>query len=209
MNRPSLVLRDRGCEEGHEGYSFSAYTRALGRTGAGKTTPEVIGGIDGAGAEVINADLVAEQIIEVQIHLCRGVDDDILSLVFDDVCPDDGAGDGRTATAAVEVNACRAGSRCVADIGAVPGDVVADDDVVVEVVGRQAERWTDMAVEGYSGKAIVTEFIVDDDVCRDGTDAAAVGEDANTCTGAWNQIPIVDGLVVDDRVVNDAEVRGG
>ena len=100
----------------------------------------------------------------MQIHFCRRVDGDIVSLLFDDVSPDDSAGDGCAAAAAIEVNAGWAGSRCVADIGAVARDVVGGDDVVVEVVGRQAELRTNVAVKGYSRNAIVLEVIVGDDV---------------------------------------------
>ena len=109
----------------------------------------------------------------MQIDLCRRVDGDIHVLIFNDISPDDGAGDGRAAEAAVEVDACRAGSGCVADIGSVAGDVIGEDDVVVEVVGRGAEVGADVTVKGYSWDAVVLELIVDDEVSRDFADSAA------------------------------------
>ena len=58
-------------------------------------------------------------------------------LVVDVVAGDDGAGDGG---GAVEVDAGGAGGGGIRRIGAVAGDVVADDGVVVHVDGRRRRR---------------------------------------------------------------------
>jgi hypothetical protein len=85
--------------------------------------------------------------------------------------------------------------------------VVADDDVVVEVVRGQAEVRTDVAVKGNSRQAIVGEYVVDDDVSRDGSDSAAVGKDANASASARGLVAVPRGGVVGNGVVNNAVVR--
>ena len=79
------------------------------------------------------------------------VDYDLESLLLDRVLRDDGARDGRNAE---DVNAGRAGSRRVAIIRAVAGDLIADDDVVVQKLARR------MAVERHARLAIVHDLVV-------------------------------------------------
>ena len=142
----------------------------------------------------------------MELYVSRCVDVDVDSLVFNYVAPEDVAGDGGASGAAVDVDSGGAVRRCIADVGAVAGEVVEEDDVVVEVIGRQAEVRANVAVEGDSGNAVVEEFVVDDEIFGDEAESAAVGEDAYACTGAWDFVSIVDGFVIGDGVANDAQM---
>ena len=145
----------------------------------------------------------------MELSVSRCVDVDVDSLVLNYVAPDDVAGDGCAAGAAVDVDSGGSVRWCVADVGAVAGEVVEEDDVVVEIVGGQTEVRADVAVEGYSGDAVVEEFVVDDEVFGDETDSAAIGEDAYACARAGNLESIVDRFVIGDGVANYAQMCGG
>ncbi len=93
----------------------------------------------------------------MEINVGGSVDDDICIFIVDGVATDDGASDGRAAEAAVEIDAGGARGGGVAEISAIAGDAVADDDVVVEVIGRQMEVGADVRVEGNAGETIVQE----------------------------------------------------
>ena len=77
------------------------------------TAPEVFRGVNGSGARarfiqranVTDADLSAQQIVEVNVHVGGRIHGDVNILVADDVLRDDGADDGRTAISAVDVDA--------------------------------------------------------------------------------------------------------
>jgi hypothetical protein len=64
-----------------------------------------------------------------------------------------------------------------------------------------------VAVKGNSRQAIVGEYVVDDDVSRDGSDSAAVGKDANASASARGLVAVPRGGVVGNGVVNNAVVR--
>ena len=94
------------------------------------------------------------------------IDRDVYGFVLDLIAPDDGSGDRCTAHSAVEIDTGWPGRCCVVHVGPVAGDVVVDDVVAVEVVGRQPEVGADVAVKGYAGKAVVQDWLLMTVFCR-------------------------------------------
>lgn len=174
-----------------------------------KKAPVVFGCIDAAGAEIGNADVATEEIVEVEIDVCGGVDGDIHVFIADGISADDCARDGCAAHAAVEVNSGSAGRCRVSKVDGITRDAVADDDVVVEIIGRQMEVGSNVGVKGNAGETIVQQLIIENGISRDEAYSSAVGEDAYTCASTGETNAIVNGLIPCDQIVNDAVMWSG
>lgn len=92
------------------------------------------------------------------------------------------------------------GGRRVLGIGAVTGNAVTDDEVVVEILARR------MAMHGNARQAIVLQYIVNYHVAV-GLCAGCGIENANSRTGSRDLKPIARRVVIGDGVSKDAQGR--
>src|SRR5664279_982402 len=180
---------------------------AAGSAGTAGTAPEVIDGVntsgaDGGlveGADIGDAVVGPEEVVEVNFDLGGGVDGDVVIFVADDILVYDGAAHGRASIAAVDVDADGTGGGGVSGVLEVAGDVVADDLVVRHVVGRETEGRTNVGVKGDSTEAVAGEFVAKDDVAGDRARTGAVGKHAYP--GAADLHPVGGGDVLGDGVM--------
>src|SRR5215469_12950986 len=93
---------------------------------------------------------------------------------------------GRTSCTAADVNPSGTGRGRIEKIGTVTGDVIADNRIVVEIVRWQAEIGADVAVKGDTRKAVVSEFVANDDVPGNHPNSASIAENADACTCTRN-----------------------
>jgi hypothetical protein len=89
----------------------AAGCRTPGAARASRAPPIVLGGVDAArtcfggveGANVGDANFTAQQIVEVDVYLGRGVDGYVHVLIANHVVRDDGAANRRAAVAAIDI----------------------------------------------------------------------------------------------------------
>lgn len=96
--------------------------------------PPVRGRIDSAFAEVVDSDRRSREIIEVGIDLSGGrIEGNVHRLIVEDILRYDRSGDRRLAE---EVDSGWTRGRSISEISRIVGEVVAHNDVVIEV-----DRW--------------------------------------------------------------------
>ena len=139
------------CQPRRKENSGSFDSRASSRTRSVGTSPPVFRGVDCPAADVIHADVLTEQVVEMYIYLSKCVGSYVYSFVVDRVPPNDRASNGGDAE---DVNPGRTGGRRVRGVRAVAGNTVTNDGVVVEILARR------MAVHGNARQAIIFQLIV-------------------------------------------------
>ena len=65
-----------------------------------------------------------------------------------------------------------------------------------------------VAVHGDARDAIVGEFVVHNDIAGYQSHSSSIGEYADACARPRQLIPVVGGYVTEDRVIDDAKMRG-
>ena len=86
-----------------------------------------------------NSYLSTFEVVEVDIYSRRRVNSDVNCLVANDIARNDGSMNWRAAIAAVDVDSDRTRSRSVTSVGEILRYHVADNLIVVYVIGRQPE----------------------------------------------------------------------
>ena len=96
-----------------------------------RATPPVVGGVNRAIGKIVDADVSAKQIVEMNVCIAGRRHHDIVILVGDYVTRDERTSDRGAPCAAADVDP--RGARCgrIEKIGTVSGDVVADNRIVV------------------------------------------------------------------------------
>src|SRR5450631_4785098 len=101
----------------------------------------------------------------------RIVHGDINVLIVDDVLGNEGPEDRCAPASAINVDAGSSRSSRVIPVGAISPNEVADNHVVVHVVGRCAESRTNMRMEGDSRNTVLRELVTDDYIFRNASRA--------------------------------------
>src|ERR1700730_8991015 len=130
----------------------------------------------------------------MRTHQRGSVGNDIVALVIDHVLGDHGTRNRRDAE---NINSCGPRSSSIVSIRAVERNIVAYDDVVVEVLtGR-------VAMHGNAGQSVVSQAIIDDHVAVIRGAGNGV-KDADSSTCPFDSRSISRRYVSGDRIVGDA-----
>lgn len=165
----------------HRAASLAAWT--------GQAIPPVLRRIHRAGAEIVNANPVDLEIIQVDIELARGrLERDSNRFILNVILRDHRPSDGRHA---VDVDAGRTGGSRICRISCVAGDMVADDHIVIQIDRRGRRRSRCMIVHRDSRQAVVTNVVVIHHIAP-GRGTGERSEDANARAGTWNLKAIVE-----------------
>src|ERR1700722_13891358 len=173
---------------------------------AGNTAPPIFGSVDLPAAKIFDSDAVCLEVIEVGGEpASRGFKGNVDRFVGESILGDYGAGDGGRR---VDVDACRAGGRRIFGVGCIPVNVVADNDVVVEVDAGSRGWGVAVIAHGYTGQAVTVQFIAGNYIGRVGC-ARAGSEDAYASSGAGQAEAVVVRFIVRDDIVHDAIRESG
>ena len=129
----------------------------------------------------------------MNIDLGRGIYNNVEGLLLDDILKDHCSFYGRHAE---DIDTCRPGSCCIPRLGVIAGDIVADDEVVVEDL-----VWS-VAVHRDARLAIPDKSIVDNGIAI-GLSTRNRGE--HPCSRPSAVQPITNRVVVRNGVVIDAQ----
>ena len=137
-----------------------------------RTSPVVLGRIDGAGAHrgtvegtnIPDPDATPQQRVQMDIDLGRGIDRYVDILIADYVLGNDRAANRRSAVAAIDVDSHTAWGFGVEEVGKVSGNDVADDLVPAHVICREPKRGSHVRVQGDASQSVMRERVPDDHV---------------------------------------------
>src|SRR5579884_3461172 len=129
-------------------------------------------------ADVLDANVSSQQIIEVNIDFSGRVDRNVNGFVPDLVIFDHGAVHRRRSIATVDVDSNCAWGCSIPLVGEVPRDEVADDLVTIHVIRGKAKCRTYVCMQGDATQSVAGERVMDNDVAGHGALARAIGKHA-------------------------------
>src|ERR1039457_3199017 len=168
----ALMVADRLLEPGRPKNPRSTDGRASVPTRPRRTAPVVLGRIDCASAHrrtvectnIPDPNAGPQQRVQMDVDLGRGIDRYVDILIADQVLGNDGATNGRTAIAAIDVDSHTARGGGVEGVGKVSGNRVADDLVPAHVICRKPKRGSHVRVQSDASQSVMCERVPDDHV---------------------------------------------